>query len=157
MLGALEASKVGTVDRWYVGVLSNDEIAYFWPQINEALDVTKELWEEFYTKESILDGLAHEKFFLMGAAKDDNFCLLTLISFHDYPAGRRLTCFWMYGEGLEEAARLLDEKLEQFAVTVGAKYIDGYGRKGYERMLRPYGYRYVRSHYSRRVTNKTRH
>lgn len=157
MLGVLEASKVGTVDRWSVGVLSKDEIAYFWVQINEALDETEDLWKDFYNKDSILNDLSKDNMFLMAAAKDENICLLTLCSFHDFPAGRRLTCFWMYGEGLEEAAALLDAKLEQFAMMTGAKFIDGYGRKGYVRMLQPYGYKFVRVHVARSVGIGARH
>lgn len=157
MLGALEASKVGTADRWHVGIMSKDEIAFFWKEVNDALDETQELWADYYSKVDIIDALSKDEMYLLAAAKDEVIHLLTLCAFNDFPAGRRLTCFWMYGEGLEEAAKLIDKRLEEFALITNAKYIDGYGRRGYERILRPYGYKFQRVHVARLVGIGARH
>ena len=157
MLGQYEATKIGTEESWNVGFMSKDEIAFFWPQINEALEAQPELWNSFYTKESLIDGLVKEEFWLMAAAKNDTIHILTLCAVHSFPAGARLTSFWMYGEGLEEAAKLMDAFLENFAQAAGCSWIDGYGRKGYERMLKPYGYSFVRLHVARPVGIGARH
>jgi hypothetical protein len=147
-----DAHKLGTLHQWNIRVMTFQEVADFWPQIEEELDARPELWNTHYTKESIFEQIADQRMFIIGCAKDEVVVLLAMCSVVDWPAARRLQVFWMAGEGLEEAGVILNMAIENFANIVGAQFIDGYGRKGWERFTKRFGYEFVRVQVSKAVT-----
>lgn len=150
-----DARKFGTEDRWDIRVMTVDEVIDFWPEIMQALNAQPELWNGYYTLDSIFKDVMEEHMHFIACAKDGTIVLLTMCAVVEFPAAKRLQCMWMYGEGLEEAAPLLALALENFAQMCGCQYIDGYGRRGWEKFCKRFGYEFVRVHVSRPV-NLTR-
>lgn len=150
------AEKLGTAGHWTIRVMTVEEVSAFWPDIEEALDDNPELWNQYYTKESIFEDVAKGHLHIIAAAKDETIVMVTMCAVVTWPAGKRLKVFFMAGEGLEECGILLDHALEHFANMTGCLWIDGYGRRGFERFTKQFGYRFVNVQVTRPV-NQRRH
>lgn len=64
-------------------------------------------------------------------------CLVTEIL--AYPRAKALSIFLLGGNDFDEIITLLDE-LKEYAIGVGCKTLEFYGRSGWEKMLKPYGF-----------------
>lgn len=146
-----DAETLGTLHQWNVRVMTFQEVAQFWPQIEEELDAQPELWNTYYTKESLFEKIVEGHVHIIACAKDDIIVLLAMCAVVEWPACRRLQVFWMAGEGLEEAAVVLNYSIENFAAMTNCQFIDGYGRKGWERFTKRFGYEFVRIQVSKPV------
>jgi hypothetical protein len=131
--------------------LGRDGLVFYWPQISEALDATRELWEHCHSKDEILERCISENMQVWVVAHGDVNTIAFITQIFTNRAGKFFEVFWMYGEGMVEALPLLDMALDDFAGKWGCSYIQIVGRKGFERLLRPRGFDFRAATYLRPV------
>lgn len=130
------------------------KVTHYWPQIEQALDATKELWYPAYSKDEILERLITEHMQAWAVAHGDVLTICFLTQIVNTRTSRLFQVFWMYGEGMIEALPLLDLALDDFAATFGCDTIEVVGRKGFDRLLRPRGFEFHSAMFHRPVRAK---
>jgi hypothetical protein len=139
------------------GLMPVELLDTFWPRIEELLDKLPHTWEG-YTKNYFYDAISAHKVQVWLAAKDEKirFCLFTRVG--QLPAYRTLELFWASGEGMpDQAAPTLEAVLDEFAVRQGCTEIQVIGRRGWEKILKKWGFRHMATVWSRPVVDRRAH
>lgn len=132
-------------------MLNPEQIQYYWPKIQDALDAEPELWQHSFTKDSLLARSLAGKIQVWAVSSDDLIHLCFMTQVYTMPANNFLQIFWMYGEGLKSTLPMIDVIMDKFAIANNCQMIEVVGRKGFERILKPFGAEFMCSTYSRPV------
>ena len=114
-----------------VCLLTKEQVAQFWGQIEWRIDATPQL-RRFFTKEDIVDQVCKDHMQIWTAGSD----LVLLTQIINPPLGAVLQIVWAHGNGLGEHFVELKEKFHMFAWMHQCKKIEILGRPGWERKLR---------------------
>lgn len=133
-------------------ILGDEGIRDRWDEVEQALDRDPELWGAWFTKEDIqarlFAGLI--QFWILEGEAGDRIYMMT--QKHTPPNGiSRLQVFWGVGENLKKYIQMIDSALDRFAAYANCAVIEGQGRKGFERLVVPLGYKLECVTYSRKV------
>lgn len=128
-----------------------EKVVHYWPQIENALDATKELWYSAHSKDEILERLISTHMQAWSVAHGDVLTIAFLTQIVNTRTSRLFQVFWMYGEGMVEALPLLDLALDDFAAQFDCDTIEIVGRKGFDRLLKPRGFEFHSATYHRPV------
>ena len=109
-----------------------------WPIIKEAVDVTPEAVR--FTEEQILNMLINREmqlWVIMNLPRE-RICaaaITSLINVDEFiPDAMALEVPFVAGRGMNDWIRALNKLLGEYGRIMGAQYLFGYGRKGWERM-----------------------
>lgn len=135
-----------------VELVKADKFFTWWPRISAEMDKVPHIWDRWWTKEAILEGVAQGRFQVWVAGKDGNVHVTLITQIAYYPANRILQAIIILGNSLEEFAPALDGVLEKFAHDQGCTLCEVTGRAGWERFLSRYGFSKAAVVLHRRVT-----
>lgn len=149
-LGQSSEEKVLNSSKCYL--LTREQINHYWNKISFALDDEPELWNRAYTKEDLqshaLAGLI--QVWVVDTNEVLHICFMTERC--NMPNGLGvLRVFWMWGENLLETIELIDLAIDKLAAYVNCSYVEVAGRKAFEKLGKPLGYKYEYSVLSRPV------
>lgn len=130
----------------------SDKFFTWWPMIAAEMDKVPHIWDKWWTKESIYEGVTQGRFqvWVAGTNGEVRVTLITQIAY--YPANRILQGILVLGNSLEDCAPALDAVLEKFARDTGCTLCEVQGRPGWERFLSRYGFSKAAVVLHRRVT-----
>src|SRR5512139_745818 len=123
-----------------VFLLDLKEFEHYWPDINESLDASPEIWNKWFTKDAIFDRIMKETIQVwMVCEKDGPIHAMFMTQVLIADIGRILQVFWMRGRLPDGAVKCISLALDGFGSHHGCVRLAVVGRKGWERMLRNFG------------------
>lgn len=128
-------------------LLQGAAIDHAWPRI-ETLLKDDGLLSDAWTPQQVLEALIEMRM-QAWAAGGTNLLLLT--QFYRTGTTAIFQIFWAHGEELQKWLPLMSDAFDRFAAFHGAEKIEIQGRKGFERLLKPFGFEVDYVTYSRRV------
>lgn len=128
--------------------LTPPQFDHYWPDIEAALDEKPELWNTDYTKDGIRSGILNETMQAWVISEDEKIRVVFMTQrFVSQKNELTLYIFWLYGSGLPRLLPSVVEALRSFAIKLECTKVLITGRKGFERLLKPYGMEYKYSVY----------
>lgn len=136
--------------------LSREQIVHYWPNIDSALDETKDIWNTSYTKDELLSRAINGNIQVWSISHGEYLTCIFFSQIVNTKAARIFDLFWMYGEGMREALPCLDLALDDFAAKWNCSVIQITGREAWKRVLRPIGFEFVTATHQRAVRAPTK-
>ncbi len=135
---------------------TSEQILGYWPEIVKRLDADPSLWNNVYTKDSILQRALemHLQFWFIESADALDCILMTQV--YQTDVGKTLQCFWAYGEKLIEILPLVEDCFNQYALVQGATRMEVIGRGAWTKLFKPLGYEVKATVIGRDVRKMTR-
>lgn len=115
------------------------EIIHYWPELEQALEQTRELWQDVFTKDSILARALAGKIQIWVVSRNEKIDLVFMTQAYQTDVAKVLQVFWAFGEGLQEVLELVGLVLDKFAAEIKATKIEAVGRPAFVRLLRRLG------------------
>lgn len=113
-----------------------DSFAVYWPFIEAELDRIQPMWERWWTKESLYNGIINGRFQLWGAGTKQVVHIMIVTQVAEYPAGSILQGVMAFGQKLDENLHTIVASMENFARQMGCTSFEIHGREGWVRKLR---------------------
>ncbi len=113
-----------------------------WPNVRGALIDHPELWTTQETPEDLFKQLLLGELQLWVFLDEGNIKMYLMTHIDMRPTGMVMKLVWAVGVAAERAAATV-EAFERVALTCGCKRLEVWGRAGWARLLRKYGYREV--------------
>ena len=110
-----------------------------WPEVEHLFLENAQVWDEYYTLESIQYWLVRNAMQLWTLSSNEEYILAWISELRVYPKVTVLSLPIIVGRQLRENLDLLD-CVEMWARKQGATKSFVLGRKGFLRALKPYGY-----------------
>lgn len=134
------AEAVGPVRVARIYLLKNaEEIAHYWPELERCLVETCTLWQDSFTKDSILARAIAGRIQIWVVSRNEVLDLAFMTQVYQTDVSRILQVFWMFGQGLAEVLELIGLVLDEYAAVVQATKLEVVGRPAFVRLLRPLG------------------
>lgn len=121
-------------------LLDLKKVEHYWKDIEASLDAQPELWDKWFTKESLFERIQTEIIQVWTVCEKDGPIMavfFTQILIADI--GKILQVFWMRGTMPDGAVKCISLALDRFGQHHGCVRLAVIGRKGWERMLRNFG------------------
>ena len=118
---------------------SPETLNTIWPHVEPLFLENAEVWQEYYTLDSIQQRLQQGTMQLWAMHDDDVFTLAMVTELLEFPKLNVLSLLIVVGAELSIARQFLD-CIEMWARKRGVDKIVSVGRKGLLRLLAPYGY-----------------
>lgn len=135
-------------------LLGSDEIARAWPRIEMALDVDPSLWNTAWTKDDLLAQVVAGHVQVWVVELDGFYTMILMTQIYTNFVSKTLQIFWAYGEDMFRALDLMSDVFDDFGATYGCTKLEIVGRKGFERVLRPFGFEPKFTSYERDIAVK---
>lgn len=116
-----------------------EEFAIYWPYIEAELDKIPEIWNLWWDKEQIYNGIISGRFQLWGAGSREEVHIMLITQVADYATGSVLQAILAFGNKLDENLSMMVATMESFARSLGCKRFEIHGRPGWTRKLRRFG------------------
>ncbi len=113
----------------------------FWGDVKVLLEQTRETWDEYDTIDSIHEAIHTGKRHLWVCVDLGGVFLAGITCFDVYPVQKVLRLMWLGGSHLSKVLWFL-KHVEHWALMKGATKVETAGRKGWQKLLEPYGYKY---------------
>jgi len=111
-----------------------------WPQVEHLFLENANLWDEYYTIKSFPQMFHAERMQLWTMNDADEFLLVMVTEIIAYPKMKVMNVLYMMGEELLDGLKFI-EYLERWAWKQGVRKSHAVGRKGFQRLLKPLGYK----------------
>lgn len=111
-----------------------------WPHLLKLLSATPEVWSDYYSIEDIWNRLCYDKMQLWLMNDEKEFQLAMLTEVVAFPQMTVLNVFWLAGHSFRKSLVFADY-LEKIAAENGIDRISFQCRRGFVKLLKPYGYR----------------
>jgi len=115
-----------------------------WPSVSKVLDRSVATAEGKYKTDDILNCILEDEIVLwIVVDHEDNDDIIAAITTRliEYPQGRAMAMDWIGGTRMKEWLPMAQETIAKYAKDHNCKYLEGYGRKGWGRWLRKYGWK----------------
>ena len=114
-----------------------------WETLLPLLERGRSAWEEYYTLEDVRKELVEGRlqFWSMDYTDEKKPFLGFITGIETYTQKCALRVVWLGGERFAEASKVMFDTIEAWARTLNCKNIEIVGRGGFERLLKPYGYK----------------
>ena len=154
----MEVSRIKSpqINRAQLLLVSPDILPRIWTWAKPLLIETEETWGEYYTIESLFNMIDKGEAQLWTVNDADGFFLVLLTELLEFPKVRVLNILTLAGSNLEDSIGFLDY-VENWACKQGATKSIGIGRKGFLRVLQPYGYRQKGVAFTKNILQRTEH
>ncbi len=132
-----------TVDNLNIQRYSKTEVVDAWETLLPLLERGRAAWEEYLTLEDVRKELVEGRlqFWSMNYTNEKEPFLGFITSIETYTQKCALRIIWLGGERFVEASKVMFDAVEAWARTLSCKNIEIIGRGGFERLLKPLGYK----------------
>ena len=127
-----------------------------WPEVEHLFLENAQVWDEYYTLESIQYWLVKNTMQLWTLSDDEEYLLAWITELREYPKVTVLNFPIILGSKLYDNLDLLD-CVEMWARKQGATKSCVFGRKGFLRALKPYGYEQKGVTLSKNISHMVEH
>lgn len=140
-----------------VFMLDEARFEHYWPNITESLEAQPDLWNKWYTVESIRDRIMnnHMQAWVV-CEKDGPIRAVFLTQILICEVGNILQLFWLRGNLPEGALKCISVALDRFGFHNGCCRLTLFGRRGWERRLAGLGAKFEGITLSRPIHQPTR-
>lgn len=143
-MAAIEPSRArglcGSAGNLRIAYVDVSNVARVWPQAGPLLAMAAEVSLGRYLPEDVRKDIESGEGALWAVYDGDEIIAATSVSLKDYPRLRALVVHWIGGDRLAEWQGAMDDLFVRIARQCGAAKIEFIGRKGWDRIVRPYGY-----------------
>lgn len=150
----VELSVVAEDKDFIVSVVPLNSISSVWPFVEAWLDRYPALWNRCQTKESLLENLTTGGLQLWLVSRDSEIYLAFLTEVTHYPTHSSLFVVWAVGKELKRYVRIALSGIESLAASRGISTVYIEGRLGWQKILAPYGYKYVHTTVGKQVAKE---
>lgn len=132
------------LDNWQVIPIPPSEILNCWQQIEASLDHDPEVWNVLDTKESIQRNLLHGLSVAWATFYGDRHLSMMMTRILDFPSGVRVLSIWFMAGELDRSLPIMSDAIRAYAIRIGAHHVEVEGRRGWAKVLAPYGFKETR-------------
>lgn len=123
-----------------VELMNADQFRHYWPLMEKQLDFVPHLWELWWTKESLYEGVCSERFQCWGVSQNNIIIAVIFSQVAIYPANVVFQAFLAFGDGLIEAVDEIEATFERYCQIREVTVAEICGRPGWESVLRKRGF-----------------
>lgn len=139
-----------------VFMLNGEQFRYYWPQIEECLDEAPKLWNETLTKVAIVERVLNGSIQMWALCPDgediESVFMTRIVQMRGERPKQTLQVFWMYGERALERLDVLSDLLDRFGTAASCEQLEVVAaRKGWDRVLRPFGAEFTSATWTRAI------
>lgn len=114
-----------------------ERLDYYWPLIMRELERHPEIWEDYWTPESLYGDVVNGMLQLWGFGDEKTMHLVVFTRIAEYPAARHLHIVLALGDEMDKFLPLMEATFERFAMASGCRFAEiSNARPGWERKLR---------------------
>lgn len=113
---------------------------YHWPSIEREMKRCPERWNSWTTTEQLYAMVQMRTVQIWAAGDEKQHHLLVATQIIAFPY-RRLQVLFALGNNMKEYIELLNGTLEKFAIMQGCEEAEVFGRRGWEKLLEPLGFK----------------
>lgn len=117
------------------------EVQRYWPELEQRLQAEPELWSDSFSVDSLLTRALTGRLQIWIVERAQKVDLMLMTQVYSTDVRGILQVFWAHGEDLKERLPLLLSTAEDFAATQGCDKIEVQCRKGFVRLLAPFGWK----------------
>ena len=123
-------------------LLDRKQVEHYWPRIEAELLAEPELWSNWWTLESLFEGIISDVLQVWVVSNsNEKLTAVFMTQILAAPAGKVLQVFWIRGKLPDGALNRISLTLDHFGRHHGCFQLCVTGRKGWERKLRNLGAR----------------
>lgn len=112
-------------------------IDYHWPYVRDILRQIPDIWQDYWTLDSIFDCVMTGRWQAWGFGKSEGqMNVIVMTEVIQMPAKRFLKCQLAFGNSLDSMFPQIEATMERFAVEAGCDFCEVIGREGWEKKLR---------------------
>ena len=127
-----------------VSIVPKEHVDLFWGQVEVLLKPAVNYSHGRYLIEDVYNAIVEGTYILWVAYDDGRIIGSAITQIIAYPQKKMLgVAFWGSNEPIESYGPQLLNLLQQYAREAGCMGIEGYGRFGWSRMLKDYGYKKI--------------
>ena len=115
-----------------------------WPQVSEIMEKSVKTAEGKYKVEDLYPEIMDNQIVLWIIAdhdNDDEIIAAITTRLIEYPQGNSMAMDWIGGKRMKDWLPLAQDRISNYAKIHDCKYLEGYGRRGWDRWLRKYGWK----------------
>jgi len=115
-----------------------------WPKVSEIMERSVKTAEGKYKVEDLYPEIMDNQIVLWIVAdhdRDDEIIAAITTRLIEYPQGNSMAMDWIGGTRMKDWLPMAQESISRYAKDHKCKYLEGYGRKGWDRWLRKYGWK----------------
>ena len=114
-----------------------------WPNVAKVLEKSVFTAKGKYEVNDVLDCILKDELVLWVVldTTDDEVVAAITTRLIEYPQGNAMAMDWIGGTRMKEWLSMAQESISRYARDHKCKYLEGYGRKGWNRWLRKYGWK----------------
>lgn len=154
MDGRVEVGSSSKPEQKRLILLDEDSLVRAWPRIELALDADPTLWNGAWTKDELLANAISGHVQVWVVELDNFYTMIVMTQIYRNTVAATLQIFWAYGEDMFRALDLMSDVFDAYGAQHGATKLEIVGRKGFERVLRPYGFEPRYTAYERDIAVK---
>ena len=128
-----------------------EEAGKWWPVVSEWCVAALEYGCGLLELEDIVAGVAARDMQMWLVFDDDRPVAVCITEILSFPRKKMLSAFIIGGVGLESWVGQLDDTLTRYAQGQGCTVLNGSGRRGWERVLKKFGWEHPATTYMKRL------
>jgi len=135
-------------------LLSPNEVTLYWMLIKDMLigALEKSKWIDRYPIQALYDDLIESDKKCWLVVTYEKIIAVAVTQDVDYPLGKSLLVFQLFGDDMETWYSLLNENFDKYSRDLGIKWIDACAREGLgKKYLSRIGYKVLNHHYCKKV------
>tara|TARA_Y100000004_G_scaffold146610_1_gene167537 strand:+ start:689 stop:1129 length:441 start_codon:yes stop_codon:yes gene_type:complete len=123
--------------------IPKDYASAIWPNVARVLEKSVFTAKGKYEVDDVLDCILKDELVLWVVidTADDEVVAAITTRLIEYPQGNAMAMDWIGGTRMKEWLSMAQESISRYARDHKCKYLEGYGRKGWDRWLRKYGWK----------------
>ena len=118
-----------------------EAVRHVWKDVDKVLKKSVATVKDKSETIDVLDGIC-EGSYVLWVVLDDNDSVVAAFTTRliAYPQRKALALDWVGGERMSEWSDLMIDTMRNYANELGCSHLEGYGRKGWGRALKKYGF-----------------
>ncbi len=115
-----------------------------WTKVSDIMERSVKTAEGKYKVEDLYPEIVDNQIVLWIVAdhdRDDEIIAAITTRLIEYPQGNSMAMDWIGGKRMKDWLPLAQERISHYAKIHNCKYLEGYGRRGWDRWLRKYGWK----------------
>lgn len=118
-----------------------EAVRHVWKDVEKVLKKSVATVKDKSETIDVLDGICEGSYVLWVVLDDDNSVVAAFTTrLIAYPQRKALALDWVGGERMSEWSDLMIDTMRNYANELGCSHLEGYGRKGWGRALKKYGF-----------------
>ena len=124
-----------------VSLVPQEAVGHIWKEVDRVLKKSVATVKDKAELIDILDGIYNDTYVLWVVMdEDDSIVAAFTTRLIIYPQRKALALDWVGGTQMKEWSDDLIETMKRYANELGCSHLEGYGRKGWGRALKQYGF-----------------